>query len=162
MKFSINKDEKLSEDEIVINHNTNQIIIDKLYEVLSNYQKETASLSLFKDDEQYFLNVNEILFFETNDNQVYAHTNKSAYESKLRLYELETMLPKTFIRISKSTICNIKQIYSISRHLTSNGLIKFKDTPKEVYVSRKYYPQLKRHLERGSVWEEENPYYLAY
>ncbi len=147
MKFSINHNINLSDDEIIINHNADQKIIDMLYEVLSNYRKETASLSLYKEDKQYFLAASDILFFETDDAVVYAHTKTSAYISTLRLYELEEILPNSFLRISKSTICNIKQVYSISRYLSSNGLIKFKDSHKEVYVSRKYYPDLKRQLE---------------
>ena len=36
---------------------------------------------------------------------------KEAYEVRLKLYELESILPRYFSRVSKSTIANIRQIY---------------------------------------------------
>ena len=60
-----------------------------------------------------------------------------------KLYELEEILPRKFVRISKSSIVNSDKIYSIQKNLTASSLIEFKNTHKQIYVSRSYYKLLK-------------------
>ena len=92
----------------------------------------------------------EILFFETSSEQVYAHTRNDAFRVRYRLYELEDILTRSFVRVSKGTIVNISHIYAISRDLTTGGQIQFNTTHKRVHVSRHYYKVLKgRMSERG-------------
>ncbi len=148
MKFTLKQDSSLDEDEIVVNHNGNPETLTILYNFLLNQSKASASLELYKDDQQFYLSIDDLVFFETSDNIIYAHTISQAFETKYKLYELEKLLPDFFVRISKSTICNVNYIHSINRHLTSLRLVKFKDTNKEVYVSRMYYPNLKLQLEK--------------
>lgn len=156
MKFTLKYDSTLDDDELIVTHNTTDAIIDDLHDFLRNQRKNNAPLSLFAGDKQYFIPMNDILFFETEENVVYAHTEDHAYESTYRLYELEDILTTSFLRISKSTICNTEKIMSISRYLNSSGNVKFQHSAKEVFVSRKYFPILKQHLEkRSSRWEEE-------
>ena len=64
------------------------------------------------------------------------------YETQYRLYELEEILPRYFMRVSKSTIVNLNQIYSITRNITASSLVEFYGTIKKVYVSRNYYKAL--------------------
>lgn len=93
----------------------------------------------------------DVLFFETDQNIIYAHTTEKAYETRYRLYELEELLPHTFIRISKSSIANVKEISAIEKSITSSRKISFFKTQKVVYVSRKYYPILKEKLNERSL-----------
>ena len=105
----------------------------------------------FKDGREYYLPVNEILFFETNNNGIDAHTIDDIYKVKYKLYELEENLPDNFIRVSKSTILNVNHIYSIDKNLTSSSIVQFYNTHKKVYVSRYYYKELRRQLERRKL-----------
>lgn len=148
MKFTLLKDENLDKDEYVITHNGDSQTISKLYDFLLNQSKQTTALNLYKDEIEYYININELIFFETSDNEVYAHTQNQALLSKYKLYELEELMPDNFVRVSKSCIANVNYIYSISRSLSAARLIKFNSTRKEVYVSRMYYPYLKVHLEK--------------
>lgn len=148
MKFTIKIDDSLEDEELIITHHCTSSIIDELNQFLLDQQKSFTSLKLFSRDSQIFMAASEILFFETAEGLVYAHTTNEAYESNYRLYELLDILPNYFVRISKSTICNINHVYSISRSLSSSGIVKFKHSPKEVYVSRKYYNSLKESLEK--------------
>ena len=91
--------------------------------------------------------VDNILFFETSENRISAHTNNETYYVKYRLYELEEKLPKNFLRISKSTIVNINQIFGITHTITSPNIIQFYNSHKQVYVSRFYFKNLKSRLE---------------
>lgn len=72
---------------------------------------------------------------------------------KYRLYELEEILPKYFVRVSKSTILNVNQVYSIDKNITSSSIIKFSKSYKQVYVSRNYYKILKQRLEERRNYE---------
>lgn len=107
----------------------------------------------FKGEEQYYLSFAEILFFETEGDKVIAHTATDSYETKQRLYELELMLPGSFVRISRSTIANVMHIFSIQKGLTRVGLVTFRGSYKEVYVSRKYGPVLKVKMEERYRYE---------
>lgn len=99
-----------------------------------------------RDNKEYFLSINNILFFEAIDSKTYAHTNKNVYTTKHRLYELENILPGYFIRISKSAIINSNRILSINRNLTGPGLIHFSSSHKQINVSRQYYKKLRDKL----------------
>lgn len=107
----------------------------------------------YKNDIKYYLNLNDILFFETSENSVEAHTEKEVYKIKYRLYELEEILLNNFVRVSKSTILNVNQIYSINRNLTSSSLVQFYKSYKQVYVSRNYNKILKQRLEERRNYE---------
>ncbi|MBN1891371.1 MAG: LytTR family transcriptional regulator [Clostridiales bacterium] len=107
----------------------------------------------FKGEEQYFLIFSEILFFETQGEKVIAHTATDSYETKQRLYELESMLPASFVRVSRSTIANVSHIFSIQRGLTRVSHITFRGSYKEVYASRKYGPVLKVKMEERYLYE---------
>ncbi|NLC26013.1 MAG: LytTR family transcriptional regulator, partial [Fastidiosipila sp.] len=55
------------------------------------------------------------------------------------------------IRVSKSTIVNVKKIKSIQRGISSIREIEFHNSQKSVYVSRKYYPLFRDKMEERSI-----------
>jgi len=107
----------------------------------------TQKLVFYKDATEYYLELDEILFFETDESGISAHTRKDVYQTKYKLYELEDLLPGFFMRVSKSTILNTRHIYSINRNLTASSVVAFAGTHKQVYVSRYYYKPLISKLE---------------
>ena len=59
--------------------------------------------------------MSQILYFEAVDRDVFAYRASGVYRIRNTLYELEDDLKgKLFVRISKSTIVNIKAIKSIA------------------------------------------------
>ena len=101
----------------------------------------------YKGDTSYYLPLEDVLFFETEENEVHAHTRKEIYRTKYRLYALEEMLPGFFMRVSKSTILNTRKIYSMTKSLPASCTVEFQGTHKQAYVSRYYYKPLKDRLE---------------
>ena len=99
-------------------------------------------LTFNKGNTEYYLSLDEILFFETDNATINAHTKNDIYQTRYKLYELEEILPGSFMRISKSAIVNTGHIYSINRNLTASSVIAFEGTHKQVYVSRAYYKPL--------------------
>lgn len=136
------------EDEVVIRTTKTKEQAEQLEKEIKKIINQENKIIFYKKETSYFLPLEEILFFETTDKCVYAHTTKDIYETKYRLYELEERLPGSFMRISKSTIVNIKKIYSMTNYLRSCEL-EFRDSHKKVFVSRNYYKSLKIRLERN-------------
>jgi DNA-binding LytR/AlgR family response regulator len=147
MKVRVDIDESLNEDEVVIHCRKLDERTQKIYHTLMDFTKGDQTLMLYKGNVEYYLLLDDILFFETLDHGISAHTVNNVYETTYRLYELEEMLPGYFMRVSKSTILNINHIYSISRNLTASSEIQFKNTHKQVFVSRNYYKALKFRLD---------------
>ena len=99
-------------------------------------------LMLTLGDTQYFVPKSDLLFFESLEGKVAAHTSEKMYYTTYKLYELEKLLPPSFVRISKSCIVNTAHISSIKKNLAGASEITFRDGIKRVYASRNYYKTL--------------------
>lgn len=148
MKLRIEVHDGSEEDEVIIRCGQVDEKVQKLQALILSMS--APKLMFYKDRQELFLPLEKILFFETEGEQVFAHTANDAYRVKYRLYELETILPHYFTRIGKGTIVNTTQIYAINRNLTSMGQISFDGTHKQVYVSRHYFGSLKEKLTKRS------------
>jgi len=146
LKIRIEMDENVSE-EIIIKCNSLSDEVLRLQQLLTDAIGKPEHLILYKGNTEYYLELNDILFFETESSVVMAHTAKETYETSYKLYELEDLLPGRFLRVSKGAIVNASKIYSINRNLTSSSAIEFSGTYKTIYVSRGYYKSLKEKLE---------------
>lgn len=144
MKVRIERLGDGEEDEVVIRCSRVDDTVQKIQRFIEDQTAQQVSFTFYKDNQEFYFPVDRVLFFETEGEYVYAHTEKDSFRIKLRLYELEETLPGYFIRSSKSTIINSRQVYSITRNLTASSLVAFKNTHKHVYVSRHYYQPLKR------------------
>lgn len=145
--IKIEIDNSLDNDEIIIRCNK---LTDSINEIENKLNKKyNNKLATFKNNTEYYLNIDTILFFETNSNIIDVHTTDEVYNIKITLYELEEILPNTFTRVSKSTILNIDHIYSINKSLASSNIVQFNKSHKKVYVSRFYYKILKVKLREG-------------
>ena len=147
MKIRIEVDETFSNEEVIVRCKQLNSKVLKLQQLLEQAMTETNQFVFFKEETEYYLSNEEVLFFETDRGVVHAHTVDDVFETKYKLYELEELLPRAFVRISKSAIVNTDKIYSIHRNLTSSSLIEFQHTHKQIYVSRSYYKLLKDKIE---------------
>jgi len=148
MKIRIDIDENLREPEIVIRGNGDDVA--KLQSAILTASKNTQNLALVRDGRDYYLPAESILFFESVDGKTWAHTAKNIYEIRQKLYELENILPASFIRISKSAIIGTKYILSISHNLAGPSLVRFSGSIKQINVSRGYYKSLVNKLSERS------------
>ena len=125
MKVIIDVDENLTEECIVIKCQSLDERNVKLQNVLSAQINNTMDLLLYKDGKEYYIPADQLLFFETENKQVFAHTKSDMYETDYKLYELEDVLSKDFMRVSKSAIININYILSISKNITASSIVEF-------------------------------------
>jgi len=143
MKIQIKVDKNIKENEVIImcNELSEEVknIQITLYDILSHKKR----IIFYKGDSEYYISLQEILFFNTEESGICAHTIDNIYNVKYKLYELEELLPGYFMRVSKSTILNVNHIYSITHSISSSSKVEFQNTHKQVYVSRYYYKPLK-------------------
>lgn len=147
MKIKIEIDESLSEDEVLIRCRGLTEQVTEIQKAVSEVVNTSKRFVFYRGNTEYYLALEEILFFETDGDGINAHTRDNIYQTKYKLYELEDLLPGCFMRISKSSIVNTNHIYSISRNLTASSVVAFTGTHKQVYVSRYYYKPLVNKLE---------------
>lgn len=141
MNIIFKMDNNINDDDIVILYKNRNEYIENLEKTFNNQK-----MIFYKREQEHYLDLSDIIFFETDENSISAHTNNDTYFIKYKLYELEKILPNNFIRVSKSSIVNINSIRSINRNITSSSLIEFYNTYKKLYVSRFYYKNLKEKL----------------
>ena len=95
---------------------------------------------------QFWVNLSEVLYFESVDNHTFLYTQEDVMEIKQRLYELEEILSdKDFVRISKSLIVNINKIRSLKPELNRTILVTLCNG-ELLYISRKYVPFVRKLL----------------
>lgn len=143
MKILIELDNKIKENEVIIRCSELNEDVKNIQIMLEDMLSCKKQITFYKGDTEYYLSLKEVLFFETEENGICAHTIDNIYNVKYKLYELEEFLPGYFMRVSKSTILNTNHIYSITRSISSSSKVEFQNTHKQVYVSRYYYKPLK-------------------
>ena len=146
LKIELIIDEQLEDEVVSIRCREYTEDIRKIHAILQQYENQNRKIMGVHRDVEYYLDLRNIMFFETLDEEVFAHTGQHEFLVKQRLYELEKIVPHYFMRISKSTILNINFLYAIEVTLGGPHKISLQQTNKKVYVSRKYYPLLKEKL----------------
>ena len=153
MKVRIEVTNGLPEDEVLIRCGRVDEPIRKIYQFVLEQSNAGPKITFYQQNQEYYFPLEDILFFETEGEHVNAHTARDVYLTKYRLYELEEILPHYFVRAAKSTIVNVRRIYSIARNLTSSSLVQFAGSHKKIYASRYYYGELRRRLNERSTYE---------
>jgi DNA-binding LytR/AlgR family response regulator len=146
MKIRIEIDDGANEPEVVIRCRDIDSEAIKVQAAILDALRGDCKLALTKGDKEYYLPPENILFFEAVDGKTFAHTPGSVYEAKQRLYELEDLLPSSFVRAGKSVIIGTKYILAITRNLTGPSTVQFRGSHKQINVSRGYFKQLKDKL----------------
>lgn len=139
MKIKIEIDENIVEEEIILHCrelNDKTIAIQKQ---ISEAVNTGLKLTVGRGDMEYFLDLKEILFFETAGSTVAVHAANQIYETHLRLYELEELLPGNFLRVSKSTILNSGKIRSVRKNIAGASEVEFEGTAKKAFGSVSKY-----------------------
>lgn len=144
MEIIVEVDDSIKSGEIRIRCKEKNDLVKKIEKYIESLND--VKMVFYQKEQECYLGLNEVIFFETYDNSISAHTVSDIYYVKYKLYELEKILPKSFIRISKSTIVNINHVYSVNKNITSSSVIEFSKTHKKVFVSRFYFKNLKEKL----------------
>lgn len=135
------------EEEVIIRCRSLNDTVRRLENAVAEIAGTSAEIKLTLAGEDHFVNYGRILFFETVPGKTAAHTAEGMYYTEYKLYELEKLLPPSFVRISKSGIVNSALVFSIAKNLTGASEIRFRGCTKKTYVSRSYYRNLMHVIE---------------
>lgn len=144
MKLSLNIDKALKETRVTIEGPELDENIQELIDFI--YGREKQFLIGKKGEMQHILKPDDIHYFHTENDHIFAVTDTDSFILKEKLYELEAILPsKKFIRMSKSVIANLNQLSRFESSFNGTLCVYFKSGKKE-YVSRTYVPTIKEAL----------------
>ncbi|KRK86574.1 response regulator [Levilactobacillus koreensis JCM 16448] len=146
LKIRVEVDDQLKEPEVTI-RTPNDVDVDQIVKAIEAAEATAARMTFSQRGKNYQVALRDVLFFEAADHQVMVHTATDVFLTRQRLYELEAVLPANFLRVSKSAILNCDQVFSLTKSVTGN-LVKFQNSHKQLYVSRRFYKGLKETLER--------------
>ena len=145
MKFRliINKD---TEEEVVVTAHESSPLIEEI-QALAENQDRPERIVAYQDESIKMLSVKAIECITVLDGKTYAiGENGEKYRLKQRLYELESLLPSSFIRINKSALANENRLDRFAVTYSGGVDAVFYSGYRE-YVSRRCFAQLKRRFE---------------
>jgi len=135
----------IPETEVIIRGDVTGEEITSLLRLLRN--KTTGNLVLCKEEEQFIVNAQDIVYIETSGSRILVQTAQDTYESRDKLYELrDQLIPYGFAQINKSTLVNINCVKSIHAEFSGNYCIRLKARPETLIVSRKYFKEFKESI----------------
>ncbi len=141
MKIKLESAE-LSETEVIIRGDVTSEEVVSLLQLLK--RRNSGKLILYKEEEQYIMDADEIVYVEVSDNKVYAYTRQDTYEAKQKLYEIKELLGgRSFAQINKSVIVNINCVKSIQAEFSGNYRLKLKNRKESLTISRKYFKEFR-------------------
>ena len=126
---------------------TNELT-DNITKAVAILESEESSdmIAVKKGSDIALLQLDEIFMFRVEDKQVKVYTDAGEYLIKKPLYQVEETLNSDFVRISKTSIVNLRKIERVAPSLKGMMFIQLKNGLKD-NISRKYLPGFKEALD---------------
>jgi len=143
MKLEVKQSNDVQEIEVLVQY---CLETDELRHILVALETVNHSIIGMRDNKSYPLNPQDIYYFESVDDRVYAYTDSETFELKFKLYELENLLSQTsFARVSISVILNTRMILHFKSSLNGKMEARLKNE-EMISISRSYVSILKQTL----------------
>ena len=145
MKFQLIIDKSL-EEQIIATVHDRSALTDKI-EALVLQQSGADDITAYREDDIKRLAFADIACITIEDGKTYAiDRTGQRWRLRHRLYELEELLPSSFLRLSKSALGNKAQLERFSASFSGAVDAIFKCGHRE-YVSRRCFAQIKRRFD---------------
>ena len=146
MKFTLIVDPTKEEEVTATVHSPSQLTA-KIEELVLHHSG-SDTLPVYDEDDLVYLPFSEIECITVVEGKTYAIDTKGVHNRvRLRLYEVEQLLPANFIRINKSSLANQNRLQRFSASCSGAVDAIFKCGYRE-YVSRRCFAEIKRRIER--------------
>ena len=142
MKVELNIDEKFK--EILVTISTDKIN-DEVQELVNYIEYKEDYLVGIADDQVFVLDISDIIRVFVEDRKVFVVTTKGKFIVRKKLYEMNNLLTKDFVKISQSEIANIKFIKNLDLSIRGTIVIVYKNSDIS-YVSRRLLKDFKTKL----------------
>ena len=134
--------DKDREEEVVIYIHERNSLSSEIEELVMGRSLELFG---FKDKNIVKLSPSDVFCFTVENNKVYALCEREKYQIKQRLYLLEEILDRDFVKINQSCIANIKQIKRFETSIGVSLSVVFKNGYRD-YVSRRQLKAVKERI----------------
>ena len=126
---------------------TNELT-DNISKAMSILESDDSNdmLAVKKGSDIALLEFGDVYMFRVENKQVKVYTENNEYLIRKPLYQVEETLGNDFVRISKTTIVNLKKIQRVAPSLKGMMFIELKNGLKD-NISRKYLPDFKQALD---------------
>lgn len=126
---------------------TNELT-DNITKAMSILESDDSNdmLAVKKGSDIALLEFSEVFMLRVEDKQIKVYTENAEYLIKKPLYQVEETLNNDFVRISKTTIVNLRKIERVAPSLKGMMFIQLKNGLKD-NISRKYLPDFKNALD---------------
>lgn len=145
MKVNLFVSRDIKEPYVDIHTNELTENVTKAMSILEN-DDTTDMLAVKRGSDIALLELGDIFMLRVEDKQVKVYTINEEYIIKKPLYQVEESLNTDFVRISKTTIVNLKKIERVAPSLRGMMFIQLKNGLKD-NISRKYLPEFKQALD---------------
>lgn len=152
MKVNIRKIQQKEAEQVIIECTEITPEVEDIRAYVTSKGRELSGISGENQLERFRLE--DILYFETVDEKVFAYTKDKEYEIRERLYEVEQAYKSMhFVRCSKSAVLNLMQLESISPALNSRFFANMKNGER-LMISRQYAKEIKAIVMGGAADDE--------
>ena len=118
---------------------------DEIQNLVNYIENKEDYFTGISDGKVCLLNMEDIIRVYVEDRKVYVVTIEGKFIIRKKLYEVQSMLNKDFIKISQSEIANVKYIHSLDLGLRGTIVINYKNSDIS-YVSRRMLKEFKMKL----------------
>ena len=141
MKCTVILDNTREEEILIYSHQRTQLI-DEIERLSADGQKQ---LTGFFREEIVNLDIKDIYCFTVDGGRVFAICEKERYLIKSRLYNVEKMLDKSFIKINQSSVAQVSKIQKFDASISGTLKVIFKNGYVD-YVSRRNIKAVKERI----------------
>ena len=145
MKVTIQQPPPGAEEEIIVLFHKIDPELHHLLKSIEGLTKRPNMLVAKMENELHRVSPADIFYIESVDKKTFIYCKQNVYESKQKLYELEELAIKDFLRISKSVIVNVNKIKSIIPSFSRSAEAVLTNNER-VAISRRYVADLKKIL----------------
>lgn len=147
MRVEIKPVSTYEEEEAIISAVTITEDLQSAIDILDNNCRVIPAISSNEYDEAttVMLKTEKIYYVESVDKRTYIYTKEGCYETKYRLYELEELFNRNFLRSAKAMIINIRKIKSVKSEFNGRMTAELLNG-EQVIIARNYVKDLKERL----------------
>lgn len=144
LKLRFEQDKTLDKIEIVVRAAENDAQVTALLESLS--KDEPVKLTVLDSGNRAsVIDEKDIVFVAAEGKLVRVVTTEGIYKAKQSLQSIESILSRSFLRVSRFEIINLKKVRKYDFTLVGTLRVEF-DNGMETWASRRYIPLIKERL----------------
>lgn len=141
MKVSIQFIPSHQEENAILNLHGDNEQIEEMKTYLERNGIMNHTIIVTHEGKMVYISSEIIFAIEAEKNIRLIYTQEETYHSRHKLYELENLLPRNFVRVSKSAILNTDKV-RMYRPLPNGLMAADMANDTTVYISRKYLQNL--------------------